>query len=146
MVAPIKALTRPGLTIFHTPKEEVDFHLWFRGGPVDACRGGKEVGEWREWEVICKRKPSAGPPPVTMRPFVVRSGLPKNPKILQNVILEIAFPGEPAGCYGKIPATIIDADQVLVTFMTQNEDRVQIAPGVCPDIWILPFQFVTIYR
>jgi hypothetical protein len=79
-------------------------------------------------------------------PFIVRSGLPKDPKVGQDVTLEIAAQGQPAGCYGKIPVTIIGMDAVMVTVMTQNSERVQIAPDACPDIWVLPYQTVTIFR
>lgn len=44
------------------PNEEFHFHLWFRGGPVDACNGGVEIGEWKEWEVIGDRVPPKPPP------------------------------------------------------------------------------------
>jgi|GEM_PF-3486752 len=131
------------------PNEEVHFHLWFRGGPVDACNGNAEKGEWKEWEITCDRVPPRPPNlrhPLIERPFIVRSGLPKDPKIGQEITLEIAFPGQPEGCYGKIPVMIIDVSDFEVTIMTSNSEPVQIAPEACPDIWVEPYQIRPIYR
>jgi sporulation-control protein spo0M len=80
------------------------------------------------------------------RPFVIRSGLPQNPKEGQELTLEIAFPDQPPGCYGKIPVMIIGVSDITVTIWTRNLDPVQIAPDACPDVWILPNQAVTIVR
>jgi outer membrane protein OmpA-like peptidoglycan-associated protein len=126
------------------PNEEVHFHLWFRGGPVDACNGDREIGDWHAWEVVCHRGPH--PPRLVNRPFIVRSGLPQNPKEGQELTLEVAFPDQPPGCYGRIPVTIIGVSDITVTIWTRNMDPVQIAPDACPDIWILPYQAVTIVR
>jgi hypothetical protein len=79
-------------------------------------------------------------------PFFIRSGLPKDPKESQKVTLEIAFQGQPAGCYGKIPVTIIAVDEIMVTVLTRNSEGVQIAPEVCLDVWVLPYQTMTIFR
>jgi outer membrane protein OmpA-like peptidoglycan-associated protein len=136
----------PGLEAW--PNEEVHFHLWFRGGPVDACNGDREIGDRHAWEVVCDRVPhpphDPGHSPLVNRPFIVRSGLPKDPKVGQEVTLEIAFPDQPPGCYGKIPVSIIGVSDIGVTIWTRNSDPVHIAPDACPDVWVLPYQSVTI--
>jgi hypothetical protein len=128
---------------------ELHVHMWFRGGAFDACNN-REVGKWKKWQVKIDRVPKPQPPkprsPLANLPFIIRSGLPKDPKEGQAVTLEIAFQGQPAGCYGKIPVSIISVDAVMVTVMTRNSARVQIAPDVCADIWVLPYQWVTISR
>jgi len=131
----------PGLKA--EPNEAVDFHLWFEGGPVDACNGDRRIGKWSKWEVVCDRRP---PSPQVNRLFTVRSGLPKNPKEGQELTLEIAFPDQPPECYGKVPVSIIGVSDTDVTIWTRNSDPLQIAPDACPDIWILPNQVVTIFR
>ena len=51
---------KPGIDAH--PGEEVHFHLWFRGGPVDACNGDKEIGDWKEWQIVCDRTPPKSVP------------------------------------------------------------------------------------
>jgi hypothetical protein len=125
------------------------------GGPADVCKiPGQRIGlqgDWRNWIIHGEaqaKAPPRGPKrtPLVTRPFIIRSGLPKDPKLAQDITVEIAFPGEPAGCYGKIPVAILDVNQSLVTILTKNSGPVQIAPDICPDIWVLPYQVVTIYR
>ncbi len=57
-----KGKDEPGVAAFSHPQAEYHFHLWFRGGPVDACNGDEEKGGWHEWEVIGDRVPPQSPP------------------------------------------------------------------------------------
>jgi outer membrane protein OmpA-like peptidoglycan-associated protein len=132
----------PGLTIFHTPKEEIHFHLWFRGGPFDACNNRK-IGDWKEWEVICDRVPQ---PPRTPRQAPIScAGLPPNAKIGDTVPLEVYFAGDPEDCYGKIDVSIIGLSTNELVVWTRNPNLVNIAPEDCPDMWINSYQTWTFY-
>jgi hypothetical protein len=46
---------KPGIDAY--PNEEVHFHFWFGGGPVDACNGRVAIGEWEEWQGVADRVP-----------------------------------------------------------------------------------------
>jgi hypothetical protein len=131
----------PGLTVFHTPKEEVHFHLWFRGGPFDACNNRK-IGDWKEWEVICDRVPQ---PPRTPRRPISCADLPPNAKVGDMVTLFVYFDGDPEDCYGKIEVMIIGLSSTELIVRTRNPNLVNIAPEDCPDMWINSYQTWTFY-
>jgi len=132
----------PGLE--NSPQDhEIHVHLKFHAGPFDACNNEK-VGEWKKWEVKIDRVPKR--PPLVAREFKVRSGLPQSPKEGQDINLDIAIVGEEPGCHGRIPVTIIGVSDFVVNVFTKNSEPVQIAPDVCPDIWILPYQSIPVYR
>jgi len=132
----------PGLTIFHTPKEEIHFHLWFRGGPFDACNNRK-IGDWKEWEVICDRVPQ--PPRTPRQAPAACAGLPPNAKIGDTVPLEVYFAGDPEDCYGKIDVSIIGLSSTELVVRSRNPNLVNIAPEDCPDMWINSYQTWTFY-
>jgi outer membrane protein OmpA-like peptidoglycan-associated protein len=136
-----KGKDAPGVTVFHTPKEEVHFHLWFRGGPFDACNNRK-IGDWKEWEVICDRIPQ---PPRTPRQAPISCGLPPGAKVGDIVPLFVYFHGDPANCSGKIDVRIIVLSPTELIVLTQNSGSLNIAPKGCPDIWIKPYQGWTFY-
>ena len=132
----------------------VRMHLEFVGGPVDVCMvPGQRIGledHWKSW--IIKGEAQAKAPPKAPRhrtlrdwPVTVR-GLPKNPTAMQNVTLEVAVPGKPEECRGRIEVAIIAVDDLMVTCITQNSEWVQLAPDVCPDVWVRPYETLTLFR
>lgn len=132
----------------------VRMNLEFIGAPVDVCMvPGQRIRlleHQSNWTI--KGEAQAKAPPTAPRrriltdlPVIVR-GMPKNPTALQDVTLEIAVQGEPPGCSGRIPVGIIAVDEIMVTCITQNSELVQLAPDICPDIWVRPYETLTVFR
>jgi hypothetical protein len=151
-----RGLDEPFLESAKKYRARIRMYLEFVGGPVDVCLvPGQRIGlqeHWHSWvihgEAQAASPPSMPPKPqVQQRAFVVRSGLPSNPQVgVEELMLEIAVRDAPAGCVGKIPATIIMVDPSYVTVFTHNDEPVQISPDACPDVWILPYQSIMIFR
>jgi hypothetical protein len=126
-------------------------HLEFKGGPVDAClipgQRVKLASHWHTWVIDgeAQAKPPK-PPKKNFFSFFIRSGLPKDPKVGQNLMLDLAVEGEPDECHGRVPVTLVVVDSVLITARTRNVDSFQIAPDTCPNVWVSPFDTLTIYR
>jgi outer membrane protein OmpA-like peptidoglycan-associated protein len=123
--------------------EEIHMHLKFRAGPIDACNGNREVGEWKEWEIIADRVPKPTPP--AARAPIVCAGLPPGAKEGDVVTMWIAFEGEEAECSGIISVGIISLTATELMVLTHNSDRINIAPEDCPDMWIAPYQTFTFF-
>jgi outer membrane protein OmpA-like peptidoglycan-associated protein len=123
--------------------EEIHMHLKFRAGPIDACNGNREVGEWKEWEIIADRVPKPTPP--AARAPIVCAGLPPGVKEGDVVTMWIAFEGQEAECSGTIPVTILSLTATELMVFTHNSDRINIAPEDCPDMWIAPYQTFTFF-
>ena len=152
--------------ISDTPlSEEVHIHLKFRAGPIDACNGNREVGEWKTWEIKADRVPKPPPPSplpkgargpggggptfVPPRPsrsvptgrggsVVYRGGLPKDPKKGQTFALEIGFESQGKEYWTRIDVRIIAVSATEVTVLTLNSEPLNIAPEGDPEIRIIP--------
>jgi outer membrane protein OmpA-like peptidoglycan-associated protein len=121
---------------------ELHVHLWFRGGPFDACNN-REEGAWKRWEVIIDRVPQ--PPRTPKQPPIICAGLPPDAKVGDTVTLFVKFEGYPEECYGKIDVRIIDLSSTKLSVLTRNSDRLNIAPEDCLDMWINSYQVWTFY-
>ena len=133
---------RPGFQ-YSPLAEEIHMHLKFRAGPIDACNGNREVGEWKEWEIIADRVPKPTPP--AAKAPIVCAGLPPGVKERDVVTMWIAFEGQEAECSATIPVTIISPTATELMVLTRNSDRINIAPEDCPDMWIAPYQTFTFF-
>jgi hypothetical protein len=135
----------PGYEMREDYPARIEMHLEFVGGPVDVCMTpGQRIGlqgDWRSWVIDGEAQAKA--PPTGPKPEFITS-LPKDAKEGDEITLDIRTQGR--DCHGKIRASIIEiqTDASLVTIFTKNSERVQIDPDACPDVWIFPYQSLTI--
>jgi outer membrane protein OmpA-like peptidoglycan-associated protein len=139
----------PGVEAFHSPDAEVHFHLWFRGGPVDACNGDGEIGEWHNWEVVCDRVPPKPPPkpvppkptPVSTRPrlfsgpatgnqvaFVYAGGMSHAPLKEATGPIKIQFESQGEFHTSFVEIFITKVTDATILFETTNTSALNVAP------------------
>jgi hypothetical protein len=85
------------------PNEEFHFHLWFRGGPVDACNGAVEIGQWKEWEVVGDHVPPKPPPKKPTPPPMPKPGRRNTPRPYSGPITGNDIPARYAGGLPDMP-------------------------------------------
>lgn len=145
-----KGSDKPGLV--GGPNEELHFHLWFRGGPVDACNGGTEIGEWREWEVIGDRvppkppqkkqeptpkprrrtgpRPYSGPTTGNVIPARYAGGLPNSPSHTTFYTVRFSFESQGQTHYTQLQMFLeeIDEKNGRIVLRSMNTTPLDIAP------------------
>jgi outer membrane protein OmpA-like peptidoglycan-associated protein len=144
----------PGFDYVQDYPARIRMHLEFVGGPVDVCMTpGQRTHldeHWHTWIIDGEAQAKPPTPPKPRRKsifsFFVRSGLPKNPKEGEKLLLDLAIEGEPDECHRRIPVRIVVVDPTLITAITENSDPVQVSPDACPNVWVRPYETVTIYR
>jgi len=134
----------PGYEMREDYPAKLEMHLEFLGTAVDVCMAPGQrtplAAHQKEW--VLDGAAQAKAPPTGPKPGFITS-LPQDAKPGDTLTLEIRTQGR--DCRVEIPAIIIDIqpDASLVTIFTQNSERVQIDPDACPDVWILPYQSLT---
>jgi hypothetical protein len=140
---------------------KVKMDLEFMGGPVEVCQtpGQRLIqplqSHWHFWRISGEAQAKSPPPGPTKGPvltptrFIVKSGVPKDPErfIGEEITLEIALPGQPDHCIGKIEVGIISMskDLNMLMVLTHNSEQVNVAPEDCPDMWVYPYEVLEFF-